>query len=83
MQESCVPTPNEPTLATRLEQIYNMACSLEQCCCFVDRKIFGDIPEPVHSSQKDPECVLDMLTLVCDTLNSATMHANRVADSLT
>ena len=83
MQESCVPTPNVPTLTTRLAQIYNMACSLEQCCGFVDRKIFGDTPETVHSNQKDPECVLDMLALICDTLNLATMHANRVADSLT
>ena len=82
MQESCVATPQEPTIASRIANIHNLAIGLEQSCGYVNRTLLGDTPEPPRSNQKDPECIADVLDSIISLLSAATDHASHTANSL-
>ena len=82
MQESCVATPQELTIAARIANIHNLAIELEQSCGYVNRTLLGDTPEPPRSNQKDPECIADVLDTITGLLNAAIEHTHRTANSL-
>lgn len=82
MQETCVATPQEPTIASRIANIHNLAIGLEQSCGYVDRTLLGDTPEPPRSNQKDPECIADVLDSIVNLLSAAMDHTNRTTNSL-
>ena len=82
MQESCVAAPQEPTIASRIANIHNLAIGLEQSCGYVDRTLLGDTPEPSRSNQKDPECIADVLDSIISLLSAAMDHTSRTANSL-
>ena len=82
MQELCVATPQESTIASRIADIHNLALDLEQNCGYVNRTLLGDTPEPPQSNQKDPECIADVLDNIISLLNAAMEHTNRTTNSL-
>ena len=82
MQESCTVAPQEPTIASRIADIHNLALDLEQNCGYVYRTLLGDTPEPPRSNQKDPDCIADVLDNIISLLNAAMEYTNRTTNSL-
>lgn len=82
MQESCTIAPQEPTIASRIAIIHNLAIGLEQSCGYVNRTLLGDTPEPPRSNQKDPECIADVLDNIISLLSAAMDHTNCTTNSL-